>query len=115
MADKKEKIEERLAENAKEKLEIENTVYKTHFTKKYANKKNYEPKDPKKITAFMPGTILDLEVKAGTKVKKGDFLLILEAMKMKNRIIAEKDGAIKKVHVKVGDRVPKGTLLVEMK
>lgn len=111
----KEKIIERLPENAIDELEIENTVYKTHFTKKYANKKKYEPKDPKKITAFMPGTILELDVKIGDKVKKGDFLLILEAMKMKNRIFAEQDGTIKKIHVKIGDRIPKSTLLIEMK
>ena len=112
---KKTKIEERTAENAKEKITIDNADYLTHFTNKYRDKSKYEPKNPKKVLAFMPGTILDIDAKVGDKVKAGDYLLILEAMKMKNRIFSERDGVIKKVHVKAGDRVPKNTLLIELK
>lgn len=112
---KEKEVKERLAENAKDKILIDNAEYVTHYTTKYANKTKYEPKNPKKILSFMPGTVLNIEAKAGDKVKKGDFILILEAMKMKNRIFAERDGVIKKIHVNAGDRIPKNTLLVEMK
>jgi len=71
--------------------------------------------DAKKLIALIPGTIIDLFVKNGSKVSKDDKLLLLEAMKMKNEILAPMDGVIKKVHVKKGQKVPKQTILIEMK
>jgi pyruvate carboxylase len=69
----------------------------------------------KEIRAIIPGTIQEILVKPGDKVKAGTPLLILEAMKMRNRIPAEFDGVVKKIHVKTGDRVPKNHLMVEFK
>ncbi|MGM0650477.1 MAG: acetyl-CoA carboxylase biotin carboxyl carrier protein subunit [Bacteroidota bacterium] len=69
----------------------------------------------KEIRAIIPGTIQEILVKPGDKVKAGQPVLILEAMKMRNRIPAEFDGEVKKVHVKTGDKVPKNTLMVELK
>ena len=65
------------------------------------------------IKAPMPGLILNINVKEGQKVKEGDTLLVLEAMKMENAISAENDGTIKSVNVKTGNTVEKGELLIE--
>lgn len=65
-----------------------------------------------KVNAPMPGKILKVNVNAGTAVKKGDVLLVLEAMKMENEIKAPKDGTITSVNVNKGDAVESGTLLV---
>ena len=54
-----------------------------------------------------------LYVKDGDAIKKGQPILVLEAMKMENTIYAPFDGKIKKVHIKLGEVLPKGSLLVE--
>ena len=90
-------------------------VMQTAFTKKFANRKPYEPPDHRKLTAFIPGTITKVFVKDKDKVKRGEPLLWLQAMKMNNVIIAPFDGVVKKVYVKVGEVVVKQHLLVEMK
>ena len=67
-----------------------------------------------KITAPLPGNIMQIFFKEGDKVKRGDKILIYEAMKMENNLLAEKDGIIKSLKVKVGDSVLQGDLLIEM-
>lgn len=64
-----------------------------------------------RVTAPMPGNILDVRVKVGDAVKKGDVLLILEAMKMENEIMAGADGKITSVNVNKGDSVETGAVL----
>ena len=59
----------------------------------------------------LPGTILDVKVQAGQSVKKGDVLVILEAMKMENEICAPSDGKITGVNVRKGDSVETQALL----
>lgn len=66
------------------------------------------------VKAPMPGLILDVMVKEGEEVKEGDYLLVLEAMKMENTLSAPRDGKVKKIHVKQGNSVEKDQLLVEM-
>jgi biotin carboxyl carrier protein len=65
------------------------------------------------INAPMPGIIIDLKVEKGQSVKKGDTLLILEAMKMENAIICPKDTTIKEIHTTVGQTVDKNKLLID--
>lgn len=65
------------------------------------------------VKAPMPGLILDVEAKPGDEVKEGDFLLVLEAMKMENTLTAPRDGVIKSVSVKKGETVEKNQLLIE--
>lgn len=65
------------------------------------------------IEAPMPGIIIGLPVKKGQSVKKGDTLLVLEAMKMENTIVSPMDAVIKRIHVAVGDTVNKNKLLVD--
>lgn len=66
------------------------------------------------VYAPMPGIIIALQVKEGDKVKEGDTLVILEAMKMENAIICNKNGIVKSVFVSSGVTVEKGKLLIEL-
>ncbi len=65
------------------------------------------------VAAPLPGTITKVLVSEGDKVKKGDTLLTMEAMKMENSITAEADGIVRKVHVGVGASVNQGDALVD--
>jgi biotin carboxyl carrier protein len=67
----------------------------------------------KEIKAPMPGLILDLKVKPGDEVKKGDVVLILEAMKMENSIKSPGDGIVKSVKVNLKDSVEKNQVLIQ--
>ncbi|MDX2078235.1 MAG: biotin/lipoyl-containing protein [bacterium] len=66
------------------------------------------------LTAQMPGKVVDVLVNAGDVVKKGQTLLLLEAMKMEIRVSAPHDGTIKGVFTKKGDVVDRGQRLVEI-
>lgn len=66
------------------------------------------------VNAPMPGNILDVRVKAGDVVKAGDILVILEAMKMENEILAPQDGTVASVGVNKGDSVNVNDLLVSL-
>jgi biotin carboxyl carrier protein len=67
-----------------------------------------------KIEAPLPGSIFKIISKEGDTVKKGDTLMIMEAMKMENNILAESGGTIKSIKVKEGDSVLQGDVLVEI-
>lgn len=71
--------------------------------------------DEKDIKSPMPGTILDVKVSAGDRVKKGDVLFILEAMKMENEIMASEDGVISEVLVNKGASVATDDILAKYK
>ncbi|WP_293966444.1 biotin/lipoyl-containing protein [uncultured Eubacterium sp.] len=66
------------------------------------------------VDAPMPGNILDIKVSNGALVKAGDVLLILEAMKMENEIVAPQDGTVASVNVNKGDTVEAGQTLVSL-
>lgn len=67
------------------------------------------------MRAPLPGTIVAIEVREGDKVKAGQELLTLEAMKMKNAIRSDRDGEIAKINVAVGDLVKHNEPLVTFK
>lgn len=69
------------------------------------------PAGGEKVTSPMPGTILSLNVAAGDSVKKGQILMILEAMKMENEILSPRDGKIASLSTTKGAAVEAGTLL----
>jgi biotin carboxyl carrier protein len=94
-------------------ITLHDTVYDTTLTRKYAQRKPFVPKDPRRLTAIIPGLVLDLLVAPGDRVRRGQSLLILEAMKMQNHIAAPDAATIKALHVAPGATVTKGQLLVE--
>ena len=60
----------------------------------------------------LPGVILDIKVNVGDEVKKGQTVVILEAMKMENNIPADRDGKVTAINVKVSDSILEGTDLI---
>jgi len=96
-------------------MQIDGDVYETFLSPKYLNKKPPEKVNKKQIKAFIPGMIRLVFVKPGDKVKQGDKLIILEAMKMLNEIRAEFNGTIKDINVKKSDLVTKHQVLLEFK
>ena len=96
-------------------FQMEHITFKTLPTRTFLMRKPYEPDDPKKITAFIPGTIMKVHVREKHKVKEGDTLLVLQAMKMDNHLLSPLETSVKKVYVKQGDKVVKNQLLVELK
>ncbi|NBC83289.1 MAG: biotin/lipoyl-binding protein [Bacteroidetes bacterium] len=94
-------------------LVVNGTKYKTRLTTKYEKRKKWELPNRKQVNALIPGTIQKIFVAEGQEVKEGDEMLILEAMKMQNRIMFPYDGKVKKIHVATGDRISKGAMLIE--
>lgn len=97
-----------------EKFLLNEVEYKTLLTKKWLNRKKWEEPNPYLIESHIPGTILRIEIKEGEEVKEGQILLILQAMKMDNKITAPFSGKIKKINVTAGSKIPKGELMIEM-
>lgn len=96
-------------------LNIDGTLYKTKLNKKFENRTVWDKPDVKKLISYIPGTITKVFVKKGQKIKKGEKVVILEAMKMQNKILISQDGIVKQVYVKEGQRVPRGELILELK
>jgi len=114
------------------KLEVNGTRYKVELHKDERSTKTpvlvrsplKTPKDAHKIKksenglfkikAPLPGNIIQVFVKPGDEVEKGEKLLIYEAMKMENTMLAEKSGTIKTIKVNTGDAVLQEDLLIEM-
>ena len=71
-------------------------------------------KDDGALTAPMPGTILQLMVKEGQRVREGQDLMVLEAMKMEHRIAANVSGTIAAIHHEVGEQVAAGATLIDI-
>lgn len=97
------------------RISLENGVFETNLTAKFARRKLYEKKDPRLVRAIIPGVVATIQAAAGTAVKKGDTVITLEAMKMLNRIPSPMDGTVKAVRVSKGQKVSKGQVLVEIK
>jgi pyruvate carboxylase len=95
-------------------LALEAGTYETRLTRKFALRKPYERTDPQVIKALIPGLIESVDTAVGKQVRPGDTLVILEAMKMHNRVKAPHAGKIKAVRVSAGETVVKGQILIEM-
>ncbi|MER2071069.1 MAG: biotin/lipoyl-containing protein, partial [Psychrobacillus sp.] len=73
-----------------------------------------EPSNESHIGATMPGTVLKVEVATGDEVRRGQHLIITEAMKMETTVQAPFDGIVKAIHVGAGEAIATGDLLIEM-
>jgi len=94
-------------------LVVDDTRYETTFTRKFRRRPFYRAADPSLVAATIPGVIREVVVKPGDRVRWGQNMLVLEAMKMQNNITAPRDGVVRLVHVRPGQMVPKGFVLVE--
>jgi biotin carboxyl carrier protein len=103
-----------IQEPSLEKLEIGNAIYTTRLTSKYKNRPIWKRPNERVVTAIIPGTIQRIMVKVGDKVEAGKPMLILEAMKMRNEVLAPVEGVIRAINVSEGEHVPKSHLLVEL-
>lgn len=88
--------------------------YKTTVTKKFLERKPWKPVLPGEVNAHLPGTVVEIKVKEGDHVEKGQLLCIHEAMKMLNRIVSPCAGVVSKINVSVGDRIAKNHLMVKI-
>ena len=101
----------------KDKINVDFTEYETNIPESFKKlRRTYRiNRDKKLIKAFIPGNIRGIFVKEGDKVLTGQKLLILEAMKMENEILAPMDGIIKKINVELNGKVSKDQILIELK
>src|SRR6056297_2317845 len=97
------------------KLVVQGTVYQTKLTWKFENRVKWVTPNPNHIYSFIPGTIIDIFVKPKQKIKEGETLLLLEAMKMQNQVRMPFDGQILKIHVKKDQVIPKKYMMLEIK
>jgi len=96
-------------------LVVQGTVYKTTYTRKFEQRVNWEAPDENMLYSFIPGTIIDIFVKPKQKLKEGETILLLEAMKMQNQVRMPFDGEIVRVNVKKDEVIPNRYLMVEIK
>ncbi len=94
---------------------IDDTTYATTLTRKYRQRKAWKPVDPHLVMAAIPGLILQLNVKIGDRVTRGQSLLVLEAMKMQNQILSPLGGTVVAIRVQAGQKVAKGELMLELR
>lgn len=92
----------------------EGADYKTLLTKKFLAHKKYEPEDPLRIIAQIPGTIVKIMVKEGQPINPAKCLFIIDAMKMRNKVHASVTGVVRKIHIREGQIVSKNELLLEL-
>ncbi len=81
---------------------------------KVKEKPKAELKNPKHISAPMPGAVTVVAVKEGQSIKKGDVFLTIEAMKMETALNAQREGKIRKIYVKTGSQIDAKDLLIEL-
>ncbi len=100
------------------KLKINNNIYTVKIADEIdtlLNKmgiKNQKPQKNKDLKSPMPGLVTNILVKIGDEIKKGENLIVLEAMKMENNLKAEQDAVIKDIVVESGNSVEKNQLLI---
>lgn len=88
--------------------------YKTILTEKFKKRPIWHKPYEGDIVSYLPGTIVELEVKEGDSVKAGQLLLVHQAMKMLNRVVSPVSGVITNVNVQAGEQVPKDYLMVKI-
>ncbi len=98
-----------------EELRIGDVIYQTKLNKMYKDRKAYKIPNKQEIYSFIPGTIVEINIKEGDKVKKEEILMLLEAMKMKNQVLAPMDGIVDKIYVKKGQIIKKNFLMIKLK
>lgn len=88
--------------------------YKTLLTTKFKDRPIWHKPSSGEVLSTLPGTIIQVKVKKGQKVKEGQLLVIHEAMKMYNRIVAPIEGTVVDVNVAVGDKIGKNFVMINI-
>ncbi|MDR2119007.1 MAG: acetyl-CoA carboxylase biotin carboxyl carrier protein subunit [Tannerellaceae bacterium] len=88
--------------------------YKTLLTAKYINRPLWQKRPPGDVSSALPGTVTRIAVASGQEIAEGDLLVILEAMKMLNRIVSPVAGTVREICVKEGDKIGKHHLMVRI-
>lgn len=88
--------------------------YQTQLTRKFKSRKFWVDPNPNEIQSYIPGTIISVDVKVGDVVDEGEQLLILEAMKMQNRIDMPFKAKVKAIYVRAGEKIPKDYIMLEL-
>lgn len=107
-------IEEVLPNTEKEAKVNKNIEIKKYRNQEKRRESNNNTRDDKVIKAPMPGTIVNVLVKQGDTVKKGQVIAILEAMKMENEIVSPIDGSVEIISVDKGQNVSLGDSLLKI-
>ena len=92
---------------------VDGTLYETQLTRKARERKPWAPPSRRQLTTLIPGLIVKVLVTPGQKVRRGQGVIILEAMKMRNEVQSPRDGTVEQVLVAAGQTVAKGAVLVE--
>ena len=93
-------------------LVVNSARYLTLTTTKYDRRKMWQKKDHKEIRSIIPGSVIEIFATPGQKMKGGEVLLILDAMKMYTKVEMPFDGVILSVNVEKGDRIPKDAVMI---
>lgn len=96
-----------------ETIILENGEFRTTISERFRNRKAYTTPEPI-VKSAIPGTIMEVLVKEGQQVKRGDALCVLDSMKMNNTICSSFSGVVKKVYITAGQMVGKDAPLVEL-
>ena len=88
--------------------------YKTLLTAKYKSRPMWHKPSAGDVVSHLPGTIVKVEIQQGQEVEAGQLLLIHQAMKMYNRVVAPVAGTIVELGVTEGDKIPKDHLMVKI-
>lgn len=88
--------------------------YKTLLTTKYKNRPIWHKPSAGDVISHLPGTIIKIMVEKGQEVEAGQLLLIHEAMKMQNRVVAPIAGVVAELDVKEGEAIAKNHLMVKI-
>lgn len=88
-------------------------TYLTTLTEKFKKRKVWTKPDEKQVISHIPGTVHEVFIREGDRVKAGDRLMVVDAMKMLNIITSTVEGKVKNVYVKAGDKIAKGKVMLE--
>jgi biotin carboxyl carrier protein len=97
-----------------EPFPVDGTLYETQLTRKARLRKPWRPPNRDQIATMIPGQVVRVMVQPGQAVKRGQGVIVLEAMKMRNEVESPRDGTVRKVLVAAGQTVAKGAVLVEL-
>ena len=91
---------------------VNSAKYLTLTTTKFDRRKKWEKTDPREISSIIPGSVIEIFVAPGQKVKEGEVILTLDAMKMYTKVEMPFDGVIKSINVAKGDKIPKNCVMI---